>query len=522
MATKTAVLTPEKALGERVRREQARRGLVAFSEYVAPFYHAARHHRLVAEKLEQVELYIRTGGAEGIGRLMVMEPPRHGKSEQVSRLFPAWLLGKNPDKRVMLTAYGADLAGADSKAVRQYVISDRYRALFGDHSTMAPQGGGEAPIAPIELSADTQAANAWDLADPYRGGVVAAGIGGGITGKGAHLLVIDDPFKNRDEAESEAYRKRVMSWYKSSAYTRLEDGGAIVITHTRWHDDDLAGQLLKLMASDPLLSDQWEVIFLPSLALREEEYCRDEATFQKNLLRGLYLPPADPLGRKPGEALWPEKYTAAALAHIHFNIGAHETASLHQQQPRPAEGGFFDEADFPIVERAPEGLNWVRYVDLALGETAAADWNTTLGTALDEATGIVYYRDMLRVHELTEFFIQLKNWMLSETEKGVIWGIESVAFSSLVFQELMKDKELAAVAITKLTPEANKVARARAVQTRAKQGKVQLVRGAWNQKFIDEALSFPSGAHDDQIDTASGGLLMLADKFTGSYFGFAG
>ena len=513
MVTRTATLTPEKALGERVRREQARRGLIAFSEYVAPFYKAARHHRLVAEKLELVELYIRTGGKEGIGRLMIFEPPRHGKSEQVSRLFPAWLLGKNPDKRVILTAYGADLAGADSKAVRQYVIGDRYRALFGDHSTIDT---------PVELSSDTQAANAWDLADPYRGGVVASGIGGGITGKGAHLLVIDDPFKNRDEAESEAYRKKVMSWYKSSAYTRLEQGGAVVITHTRWHDDDLAGQLLKQMASDPLLADQWVIIFLPSLALKEKEYCQDEENFQKNLLRGLFLPSKDPLDRKPGEALWPEKYSAAALAHIHFIIGPHETASLHQQLPRPAEGGFFDEKDFPIVERAPEGLQWVRYVDLALGETAAADWNTTLGTALDESTGIVYYRGMLRVHELTEFFVQLKAWMLSADEKGVIWGIESVAFSSLVFQELMKDKELAAIAITKLTPEANKVSRARAVQTRAKQDKVRLVRGAWNQGFINEALAFPSGAHDDQIDTASGGLLMVAGKFTGSYFGFAG
>jgi predicted phage terminase large subunit-like protein len=276
------------------------------------------------------------------------------------------------------------------------------------------------------------------------------------------------------------------------------------------------------MASDPLLSDQWEVIFLPSLALREEEYCRNEEAFQKNLLRGLYMPPADPLGRAPGEALWPEKYSASALAHIHYNIGPHETASLHQQQPRPAEGGFFDEKDFPIVERAPEGLHWVRYVDLALGEKATADWNTTLGTALDEATGIVYYRDMLRVHELTEFFVQLKSWMLSANEKGVIWGIESVAFSSLVFQELTKDKDLAAIAITKLTPEASKVSRARAVQTRAKQGKMRLVRGAWNQGFINEALAFPSGAHDDQIDTASGGLLIISEGFSGSYFGFAG
>lgn len=510
---KTAMVTPEEALAERVRREQARRGLVAFSEYVAPFYKAARHHRLVAEKLEQVERYIATKGQEGIGRLMIFEPPRHGKSEQVSRLFPAWLLGKDPDSRIIVTSYGADLANADSRAIRNYVMSDRYGALFGATGTLDT---------PVALSSDSTAANAWDLGEPHRGGVVAAGIGGGIVGKGAHLLIIDDPFKNRDDAESEPYRRKVMSWYKSSAYTRLEDGGAIVLTHTRWHNEDLAGQLLALMASDPMLADQWEIVFLPALALNDAEYVQDEEAFRKNLLKGLYIPAADPLNRKPGEPLWPEKYTAESLAHTHYNIGPIETASQHQQQPRPAEGGFFDEKDFEIVDRAPEGLRWVRYVDLALGKTQTADWNTTLATAQDPATGIIYYRGMLRVHELTEFLVQLKGLMLSESERGVKWGIESVAFSSVVFSTLMKDPELLLVQMEAITPGDDKVSRARAVQTRARQGYVKLVRGAWNQAFINEALTFPSGAHDDQIDTASGGLQMLAKVFTGNPLGFAG
>ena len=144
-------------------------------------------------------------------------------------------MGKQPDKRVILTSYGADLAQDDSRAVRAYVTGSKFAALFGEKSTLD---------APVELSEDASAKSAWDLAEPHRGGLVAAGVGGGITGKGAHLLVVDDPFKNRDEANSEAYRKRVMSWWRSSAYTRLEDGGAIVITHTRWHPNDLAGELL--------------------------------------------------------------------------------------------------------------------------------------------------------------------------------------------------------------------------------------------------------------------------------------
>ena len=491
------------AAEERLRREKARRGMIDFSCYVAPFYKPARHHRLVAEKLEQVERFIGSKGKEGIGRLMVFEPPRHGKTEQVSRLFPAWLLGRQPDSRVILTSYGADLAQDDSKAVRAYVTGERFAALFGQQSALDDA---------VQLSEDTRSKSNWDLAEPYRGGVVAAGIGGGITGKGAHLLVIDDPFKNRDEAESDAYRRKVMSWYRSAAYQRLEDGGAVVITHTRWHPDDLAGQLLQMMAADPLMADQWEVVFLPALALDGQDYSQNEADFQKNLLNGVYLPDRDPLGRLPGAALWPEKYDERALARIRANAGEFEFASLDQQQPRPAEGGFFDEKDFSIVERAPAGLMWVRYVDLALGKTQASDWNTALAVALDSSSGIVYLRDMLRVHELTEFLAQMRSWMTSPGELGVFWGIEDVAFQSLVFQTLLKDASLAGVAIETVRPEGDKVARARALQTRAKQGTVRLVRGPWNLAFIQEALSFPGGAHDDQVDTASGGLQMIAKK----------
>jgi predicted phage terminase large subunit-like protein len=506
VSRKAQVITPEMAKAERARREKARRRLVEFSEYVAPFYKAARHHRLVAEKLEQVERYIATKGKEGIGRLMIFEPPRHGKSEQVSRLFPAWLLGRQPDARIILTAYGADLAGADSKKVRDYVTSDRYKAIFGALGTLE---------VPVELSNDSTAQNAWDLALPNRGGVVAAGIGGGITGKGANLLVIDDPFKNRDDAESEAYRKRVMSWYKSSAYQRLEDGAAVVITHTRWHPEDLAGQMLRTMAEDPLLADQWEVVFLPALALKEEEYCHNEEEFQKNLGQGVYLPQSDPLGRKPGQALWPEKYNEAALAKIQFNVGDYDFASLDQQLPRPVTGGFFDEQDFKIIgpEKVPGKLRWFRYVDLALGRTQASDWNATVAVAMD-GEGNVYYRDMLRVHELNEFLKQLAEWMLSPAEKGVTWGIESNNFQTLVFRELIKEKKFAAIPIVAIDAEDDKVSDARPLQTRAKQGLVYLVKGPWVKEFIVEAKAFFSGPHDDQVDTASKGLKMIAEPGT--------
>ena len=495
-------ITPREARAERARRELARRDLIVFSEYVAPFYHAARHHRLVAKYLHEVYKFIESGGTQGIGRLMIFQPPRHGKTEQAAQLFPAWLMGKLPDSRIILTAYGADLSQTSSRAIRNYVTGVRYRAVFGELSAVD---------APVQLSDDSRAVSAWDLAAPHRGGVVAAGVGGGITGKGAHLLVIDDPFKNRDEAESEAYRQKVWTWYASSAYTRLENGGAIVMMHTRWHPDDLAGMLLKQMGGGDALADKWVVVSLPDIASSEQ--LAVSSGMRDDLLSGLWRDEKDPLGRQDGEALWAEKYSADDLKRIEANVGPYDYAALYRQQPRPNAGGFFEREWFAnaVVPHKPEGLRWVRYVDLAISEKASADYNATVAMAMDKE-GNVYLRDMIRVRGWYEFKEQLIAAMTSDLERGVEWAIEGVAFQSLAFQELLRDPRLAAVAIREIKPEGDKVARARPLQTLARGGKLKLVGGAWVNAFIAEALDFPKGRHDDQIDSASGGLEMIANR----------
>ena len=508
--TNSAFISPQDALAERVRREKARRHLMDFSLYVGhPWYRETAHHRLVAEKLEGVARYIETKGREGIGRLMIFEPPRYGKTEQVSRLFPAWLLGRLPDSRIILASYGADLAEADSKAIREYVSSPRYAAVFGTRSIRGEEA--------VRLSEDSRKKSSWELARPHRGGVIAAGVGGRITGFGAHLLNINDPFKGRKEAESEAYRRSVMTWYRGNAYTRLEDGGAIIITHTRWDPEDLAGQLLTQMVSalDEDV-DTWEVVFLPALALEEAAYPKTEAEFRENLLRGIYIPMGgDMLGRSPGEPLWEEKYPLPRVRQQAANIGDFEFQAQYQQLPRLAQGEFFDDEDFVIVENAPEGLQWYRYVDLALGKTETSDYNATVAVAMDGET--LYLRDMLKVRDLDEFLEQLAALMLSPAERGTIWGIEDVAFQALVIKELMSRPELAGVAMLPVRPEGDKVTRARAWQLRAKQGWVRLVRGAWNLTFIRTAAAFPKGRHDDEIDSVSGGVQMIADEAGGAW-----
>lgn len=498
-------VSPDSARAEMARRELARRHLIDYSVYVAPWYQPARHHIYLAKKLEQVKRFIETKGAEGIGRLLICEPAQYGKTEQASRLFPSWLLGDLPDTRIILTSYGADLATENSRYTRNYVGSDAYANIFGARSAVDE---------PVELSPESRSVVSWNLKD-HRGSVFAAGVGGGITGRPANLVVIDDPFKSREDAESETYRKKVMSWYRSVIYPRVANtpGAAIIIMHTRWDQEDLAGQLLTQMIGDPE-SDQWEVVFLPALALDEDKYPKTEAEYRENLLRGIYIPMAadgDPLGRKPGEPLWPERSDAKKLAATHANMMDQDFESIFQQMPRMASGEFFDDVDFGIVEKLPEFLQWYRYCDLALGETQTSDWNSTIAVALDN-DGNLILRDRIKAHKLEDFLPLVKTAMLSDAEKETEWGIESNAFQKLVVKTFLKDKTLTKVRIQGITVDKDKVSRARPWALRAKLGHVKLLRGAWNLDFIREATSFPKGRHDDDVDSVSGGNEMITGE----------
>jgi predicted phage terminase large subunit-like protein len=343
-------------------------------------------------------------------------------------------------------------------------------------------------------------------------------LGGGITGRPANLVVIDDPFKSREDAESETYRRKVMSWYRSVIYPRVANtpGAAIIIMHTRWDQEDLAGQLLTQMIGDPE-SDQWEVVFLPAIALDEDKYPKTEAEYRENLLRGIYIPmTGDPLGRKPGEPLWPERSDAKKLASTRANMMDYDFEAIFQQMPRMSDGEFFDDKDFGIIEKAPEDLQWFRYCDLALGETKTADWNSSIAVALDNKTGDLILRDRIKNHKLEDFLPQIRTAMLSDDELNTEWGIESNAFQKLVVKEFLKDSSLVRVRIQGIPVDTDKVSRARPWALRAKQGHVKLVRGPWNLDFIREATSFPKGRHDDDVDSVSGGVEMIAGGSSGN------
>jgi hypothetical protein len=226
-----------------------KRRLIPFTKRLNPRYNAGWVHQDIARRLERFSDDV----AKGLSpRLMLLMPPRHGKSELASRMFPAWHLGRHSDHEIIACSYNVSLAMAFSRKVKGVLEDPAYQSVFA-----------------TRLNPNNQSVEEWGVHGD-RGGYVAAGVGGGITGKGAHVLIIDDPIKNAEEADSAETREKLWDWYGSTAYTRLAPGGGVLVIQTWWHDDDLAGRLQIAMKEDQE-SDQFEVVKYPAIA-EDDEY----------------------------------------------------------------------------------------------------------------------------------------------------------------------------------------------------------------------------------------------------------
>ncbi len=412
--------------------------------------------------------YLSAIAERGDQQLIVSMPPRHGKSFTLSRLFPAWYLGIHPDHRVILASYGASLAIKNSRAVRNILNSPVYREQF--------------PL--IKLANDARSAESWDIAE-HGGGMDAVGVGGGITGKGAHLLIVDDPVKSRAEAESAHMRDYLWEWFNSDLYTRREPHASIIIVMTRWHMDDLVGRLLR---NQP---DSWTYIRLPALA---------EAN--------------DPLNRAVGEALWEARFPVTALREIEANIGAYAFAGLYQQNPIPQAGGLFKRGSFNLIDVPPtDFLYRVRFWDFAMSEREHADYTAgvLMGMTTDERF-VVLHVERFRA----EWTDVLPRVIATARADGtnVIVGMEQVAYQSRAVQQFLSSEGMAGYAAFGQKPEGEKFVRALPFAARASQKLVDLVRGEWTDAFLDELVAFPQGAHDDQVDAAGGAYTKLVELHT--------
>ncbi|MBK8466189.1 MAG: phage terminase large subunit [Chloracidobacterium sp.] len=333
---------------------------------------------------------------------------------------------------------------------------------------------------------------------------------GGIAGFGAGLIVIDDPIKNRAKAESATDRDRVWDWFNDDIYTRMEPNAAIILIQTRWHEDDLAGRLLKEMNDG---GEQWEVVSLPALAEPEE---KDEGGGMKDEKQtpdsSLSLPPSslDALRRKPGEALCPQLFPVKTLLKYQKKLGTYSFSALYQQRPAPAEGSQFKREWFKnIVDAAPNGLSWKRGYDLAISTKTSADYTASFRCAYDN-NGNLYIADGFRSRidypEQRRYIVARMNEEL-DTEHG----IESAMHGKAVVQELRTDWNVRQFAFREVSVAGDKLTRALTWLNLAEEGKLFLVRGPWIDAFIDEIVRFPTGRHDDQIDAVSVAVQMLGE-----------
>jgi len=456
------------------RQELARRSLTRFTQYTYPQYQVEPFHKLLAHTLEQV--------ARGqINRLMVFAPPQHGKSELVSVRFPAWLLGHYPHQPIILTSYAASLAQAKSRECRNLVESTAYQELFPE----------------IGTADDSRAVDFWRIAGQH-GGVLAAGVGGPITGHGAFVGVIDDPFENWAQAQSHAYRERVWDWYRTTFRTRIWEGGAIILVMTRWHSDDLAGRLLLLGGQE------WTVLRLPAVAETVEE--RAEANRRLGIAANADA--ADPLGREAGEPLAPGRFSAAALRLLRQDVGALAWAAEYQGVPTVAEGHLIKRAWLPIVEALPEGARFVRYWDKA-GSMGRGDF--TAGVLLAQAGGRFYVVDVQRGQwSALEREAIIKQTAQLDTARGpvAIW-LEQEPGSGGKESAEASVRNLAGFTVHVETVTGDKATRLAPFAAQAEAGNVSLLRGAWNGVYLDELTAFPNGANDDQVDGTSGAFNKL-------------
>ena len=455
---------------ELARRELARRKLIHFIKRRNPRYKDGWFHHVVCEELEEFSDSVIN---ELEPRVLMFAPPRCGKSMIGSEEFPAWHFGRAPWHQFIGVSYSAPLAYRFSRRVQDIVDSDDYALLF-------PKS---------KLKEDYTAIDEWGLTE---GGVyVAAGVGGPISGKGAHILNIDDVIKNREEADSAITRKLIQEWYTSTAYTRLMPGAGVMVINTRWNYEDLSGWLLQMMeAADKIAQetgewpedhDKWRVVNFPAIATEDEKY------------------------RRKGEALHPARYSLKALLRIKNTIGERDFSALYQQRPTPDEGEYFTKASIRYFDGDPRLRDFtiIAAGDLAISKKEYADWSVFVVAGIN-ANDDIYILDVLRGKwdsmELIDRIFEIQ-----KQYNPVLFGLEQGQIDKAIGPFLQKrviEERLFSLNIEPLPPgKRDKELRARPIQGRMRQGKVYIRRGAaWTSDFVTELLRFPGSSKDDQVD----------------------
>jgi phage terminase large subunit-like protein len=449
----------------RIKVLESRDDLIKFTELTMPdltqedrlatLYRPSNHHRLIAKALQDVE-------AGRILRLMIMMPPRSGKSEMVSKRFPAWFVGRKRTRQLILATYSAEFSGDFGRHVRDIISSEVYKEIFPG----------------VDLRPETRSAARMEIVNG--GLMVFAGVGGPVHGRGADCLVIDDPLKLRKEAESKTIRDAIWDWYTSTAFTRLMPGGRVVIIMQRWDEDDLIGRLLSTDYTPQRQIDKWTILKLPAIA---NENTNNE------------------------KALWPAAYPIEVLREIKDVVGPRDWNSLYQQRPTPPEGAFFRRDD--IVKKClynicdlPKILTNYTAFDLAVSKekrrdatccgTGGLDENDTLWILpelywekKDADESVEYIGQHIINHDPVSIYCET-----GQLDKAVGPFLEKYLSEHKIYKYFEKFPNVGV----------NKGARATAIRGRIAQGKVKFPRDAyWWPMAFDQMLKF-NGTGDNKED----------------------
>ena len=443
-------------LTNRLKTKGARASILKFANYMYnDGYKTPAHIQLIAKHIEQLE-------SGDLKRLAVFMPPRHGKSMLCSEFFPAWYLGNNPKHFVIQATYAQELADDFGRKVRNYVQSPEFNQIFPN----------------VGLRSDSMSAKRFHTV--HGGTYAAVGAGGAITGRGAHLMIIDDPIKGREDAESEVQRRNLIEWYKSVAYTRLQPGGKIILIQTRWHQDDLAGYILNESGED------WKILDLPAI----------DAS---------------------GNALWPDAYSLKELNQIKETVGTRVWSALYQQKPSEEEGSIlkrdwwkiYTDKEMPVCSYVLQSYDTAFSTRSSADYTACTTWgvynerdeNGTPHPAIllfDAWKERLEYPDLRKRAKESFFHFKPDEILVEKRASG---------------QSLIQDLRRSGLPVVEFKPEKDKVSRCHNVAPMFESGLVHILDDEFKSAVLEECAHFPYGKFDDIVDTVVQALMRIRDGF---------
>ncbi len=472
---------------QQMKMDKARDGLIDFCKFIDPqaaHWYKAKHLATIAHELELVEIG-RTP------RLIITVPPRHWKSSLGSVKFPAWYLGKHNTHAIIEASYSASLSETFSTEIRDTIKTNpRYKALFPDVKLL------------------TKNVDDWSLRTSVRSAFRAVGVGGGTTGHGANGIIIDDPIADYEAAQSATQRENLWNWYRSVLRTRLEPGGWIVLILTHWHEDDLAGRLLKAEVDDG--GEHWEYLNLPA---HNDDYDIDRTNVEQEQISDKHSNGNDVDGVSGlSEWLWEDRFSSDEYLAIQASVGPYAWNALYQGRPKPVEGNLIKEAWFEYVDALPDKVTWkVRAWDFAFTEKQTQkddpDYTATVCGVVHQ--DILYLgKPRLFRKNITDTADELVTSKYEEMD--IRYGVGAVAIKAT----LLTAMSMAGLPIESFKELGDKLQRATGWINNASVGRVVLVgdKKEWEQ-FMAQWTAFPTAAHDDAVDAVSGVAAMLGFVF---------